>query len=413
MASLAAAPPLLVRARALVTCDTDAPQQGITFDDLGFVERGAIFVRDGRIAALGERASVERVAAGIDCEILDLPETLLVPGFVDAHTHPLFAGNREPDFRARLRHEPAPLGMLYTVERTREALLAPERFWSVDVAPRLRSMLEHGTTTAEVKTGYALHRPGELELLDLLARAHADEMLPHIVSTFLGAHALPPEFPDADGYVDYLIDQCLPFARVHGARYADAFCEPGFFSAAQTERYLEAARRLGLRLRVHCDEMQHGGAATMALALGVDAIDHGNYMTEGDIERLAAGQSVLVACPATIDYLGLERHAPVRSVLEGGGRVAFASDFNPGTSPCLNLAHVAYLGRKLFGLSAAEALDAVTRQAARSLHIDRGILRVGGEADVVALRIEGADEFGWLHGGNIAAAVVRSGRVVK
>ena len=413
MASLAAAPPLLVRARALVTCDTDAPQQGIAFDDLGFVERGAIFVRDGRIAALGERASVERVAAGIDCEILDLPDTVLVPGFVDAHTHPMFAGNREPDFQARLRQEPAPLGMLYTVERTREALLAPETFWRVDVAPRLRAMLEHGTTTAEVKTGYALHRPGELELLDLLADARSDETLPRIVATFLGAHALPPEFPDADGYVDYLIDQCLPFARVHGARYADAFCEPGFFSATETERYLEAARRLGLRLRVHCDEMQHGGAATMALALGVDAIDHGNYITDGDVECLTSGQSVLVACPATIDYLGLTRHAPVRSVLEGGGRVAFASDFNPGTSPCLNLAHVAYLGRKIFGLSAAEALDAVTRQAARSLHIDRGILRVGADADFVALGVEEADEFGWLHGGNIAVVVVRSGRVVK
>ena len=410
---MAALAPLLVRARALITCDSDLPQQGISFEDLGIVERGAIFVRDGRIAALGERASVERVAAAEDCELLDLPDAVLVPGFVDAHTHPLFSGNREPDFQARLRHEPAPLGMLHTVERTREALLTPGPFWSGDVAPRLRAMLAHGTTTAEVKTGYALHRPGELELLDLLDRAQSDETLPRIVPTFLGAHALPPEFPDAEGFVDYLIDQCLPFARVHGARYADAFCEPGFFSAAQTQRYLEAARRAGLRLRVHCDEMAHGGAATMALALGVDAIDHGNYITDGDAQRLRSSESVLVACPATIDYLGLARHAPVRAVLEGGGRVAFASDFNPGTSPCLNLAHVAYLGRKIFGLSAAESLDAVTRQAARSLHIERGTLRIGGDADFVALGIDEPDEFGWLHGGNLAALVVRAGRVLK
>ena len=413
MAALATAPPLLVRARALVTCDGDAPQQGVTFADLGLVENGAILVRDGRIAALGERETVERAAAGIDCALLDIPDTVLVPGFVDAHTHPLFSGNREPDFRARQRHEAAPLGMLYTVERTREALLAPERFWREDVAARLAAMLEHGTTTAEVKTGYALHRPGEIELLDLLARADSDERVPRIVPTFLGAHALPPEFADADGYVDYLIDQCLPFARAHGARYADAFCEPGFFSAAQTQRYLEAARSHGLRLRVHCDEMQHGGAASMALALGVDAIDHGNYITDDDTRRLGLGESVLVACPATIDYLGLQRHAPVRAVLERGGHVALASDFNPGTSPCLNLAHVAYLGRKIFGLSAAEALDAVTRQAARSLQIARGTLRVGGDADFVALRIEDPNEFGWMHGGNIAATVVRAGRVLK
>jgi len=413
LAALTGAPPLLLRGSALLTCDTEAPQRGITFEDLGFVERGAILVRDGRIAAIGERADVERAASGFDCELLDLPDAVLAPGFVDAHTHPLFSGNREADFQARLRHEPSPLGMLYTVTRTREALLSPERFWFDDVEPRLRAMLAHGTTTAEVKTGYALHRPGELELLDLLARADSDDRLPWILPTFLGAHAVPPEFPDADGYVDYLIDQCLPFARVHGARSADAFCEPGFFSASQTERYLEAARREGLRLRVHCDEMQHGGAATMALALGVDAIDHCNYITDGDVERLAGGESVLVACPATIDYLGLERHAPVRAILERGGRVAFASDYNPGTSPCLNLQHVAYLGRKIFALSAAEALDAVTRQAARSLRVDRGVLRVGGHADIVALGIAEPDEFGWLHGGNLARAVVRSGRIVR
>jgi len=412
LAAVAAAP-LLLRARALLTCDTEAPQQGITFENLGFVDRGAVFIRDGRIAAIGERAMVERAASAFDCELLDLPSAVLVPGFVDAHTHPLFSGNREPDFRARLRNEPSPLGMLYTVARTREALLSPERFWGDDVAPRLRAMLAHGTTTAEVKTGYALHRPGELELLDLLVRAEFEERLPWMLPTFLGAHALPPEFPDADGYVDYLIDQCLPYARVHGARYADAFCEPGFFSASQTERYLEAARREGLRLRVHCDEMQHGGAATMALALGVDAIDHGNYITDADVDRLAIGEAVLVACPATIDYLGLERHAPVRALLERGGRVALASDFNPGTSPCLNLQHVAYLGRKIFRLSAAEALDAVTRQAARSLRVDRGVLRVGGVADLVALGIDEPDEFGWLHGGNLATAVVRAGRVLQ
>ncbi|MDH2909404.1 MAG: amidohydrolase family protein [Candidatus Eremiobacteraeota bacterium] len=412
MAAVAAAPALLLRARALITCDTEAPQQGITFEDLGLVERAAILLRDGRIAAMGERATVERAAGALDCELLDLPNAVIVPGFVDAHTHPLFSGNREPDFRARLRNEPSPLGMLYTVARTREALLSPERFWHVDVEPRLRAMLAHGTTTAEIKTGYALHRPGELELLDLLVRARSDERLPWILPTFLGAHALPPEFPDADGYVDYLIDQCLPYARVHGARYADAFCEPGFFSAAQTERYLKAAREEGLRLRVHCDEMQHGGAATMAIALGVDAIDHGNYMTDADVERLATGETVLVACPATIDYLGLERHAPVRSLLERGGRVALASDFNPGTSPCLNLQHIAYLGRKIFGLSAAEALDAVTRQAARSLRVERGVLRVGGHADIVALELDEPNEFGWMHGGNFATAVVRAGRVL-
>lgn len=345
-------------------------------------------------------------------ETIDLGDCVVVPGFVDAHAHPLFAGDREPDFVARLRGEPPPLGMRYTIERTREALLDPERFYKETVRPRLRTILAHGTTTLETKTGYALHKPGETALLDLIAQHRDDPDVPRLVATFLGAHALPPEFTMEAAFVDYLIDQVVPAAASHGAVYADAFCEPGFFSPEETRRYLDAARLHGMRLRVHCDEMAYGGAAEMAAHLEVDAVDHCNYIRKYDVGAIAERGIVTVACPATIAYLDLPQHAPVRALLEAGGMVALASDYNPGTSPCFNLQSVAYYGRRIFALSAAEALYAVTRAAAHSLRSDAGRIRPGAPADFVALRIESPEEFGWQFGGNLAAVVVKNGVVV-
>ncbi len=335
-----------------------------------------------------------------------------MPGFVDAHAHPLFAGDREPDFAARVRGEKPSLGMAYTIERTRNALLDPTSFYERIVGPRLRTILAHGTTTLETKTGYALHKPGESALLDLIAAHRDDAGVPRLVATFLGAHALPPEFTREERFVDYLIDQVVPAAAAHGAVYADAFCEPGFFSPEQTRRYLDAAHLHGMRLRVHCDEMAYGGAAAMAAQAGVDAVDHCNFITDADVRAIAERGIVTVACPATIAYLDLPRSAPVRALLEAGGEVAFASDYNPGTSPCFNLQTVAYFARKLFGVSAAEALYGVTRAAARSLRSDAGSIRAGGPADFVALQIESPEEFGWQFGGNLAQCVVKNGLVV-
>ena len=401
--------PLLVRARTILTCDRDVAQNGVTFDALGRIDDAAMIVDGRRIAAIGRRTEIEVALRGREVRELDARDCVVVPGFVDAHAHPIFAGDREPDFAARQRGESAPLGMLYTVERTREALLDPHAFYERTLRSRLQAMLAHGTTTLETKTGYALHKPGETALLDLIA-AHADEPgAPRLIATFLGAHALPPEFTREEAYIDYLIDQVVPAAAAHGAVYADAFCEPGFFSPAQTQRYLEACRAAGMRLRVHCDEMQFGHAVGMAVRLGVDAVDHCNCVRGSDVRDVADAGIVTVACPATIAYLDLQRKAPVRDLLARGAMVAIASDFNPGTSPCFNLQTVAYFGRKIFGMSAPEALYGVTRAAARSLRVDAGTLRVGGSADFVALDIASPDEFGWLHGGNLARHVVRSG----
>lgn len=368
-----------------------------------------MLVVDGRIEALGPEREIA-ARASRDVREIDLRDCAVVPGLVDAHAHPLFAGDREPDFSARTRGEKPSQGMLFTVRRTREALRDHDAFYDEIVRPRLRAMLAHGTTTLETKTGYALTKEGEFALLGLVDAHRGDDDVPDLIATFLGAHALPPEFSSASEYVDYLVAECLPDARAYGARYADAFCEPGFFSPSETARYLEAAKASGLRLRVHCDEMADGGAAAMAARSGVDAVDHCNFVDAAALAAIVESGAVLVACPATVEFLGLERHAPVREALELGGVVALGSDFNPGTSPCFNLQTVAYYGRKLFGLSAAEALYAVTVAAARSLRAGAGALRVGGRADFVALQLDDLREFGWYFGGNMARLVRKAGR---
>ncbi len=409
-------PALLVRAGSVIPCVTSGPQQDVSFERLGEIKNGAILVRAEKILAVGSWTTVEKRVRDLEDDlpvrVLDLQDCIIVPGFVDAHTHPLYAGNREPDFAARSRGERPYLGMAHTIKETRRALDHLESFWSM-IRARLRLMLLHGTTTAEVKTGYALHKEGEIALLDLIESHQNEADLPRLTATFLGAHALPPEYRDYDAFVDYLIAHLIPVAGAHGAKYADVFCEPGFFTPQQAQRYLLAAAQTGLRLRAHCDEMQFGSAAAMATQLNVDAIDHANCINEADIEEILRRDIVVVACPATIAYLDLQERVPVRKLLQGGGTVALASDFNPGTSPCFNLQTVAYFGRALFGLNAAEALYAVTLAAARSLHSIAGTLVENADADFVALQLNSPEEFGWSFGGNLARTVVRSGQVVE
>lgn len=401
-----------MRAREIVTCDTMESQGSVTFEQLGLARRAALLTDGDRIVAIGEEREVAARAPS-DAVELDVRDCVVVPGFVDAHAHPFFAGDREPDFAARTRGEKPSQGMLHTVQCTREALRNAGTFYDRTVRPRLQAILAHGTTTLEAKTGYALTKEGEFALLDLIAAHRDDGDVPSLVATFLGAHALPPEFRSTSEYVDYLIAECVPGAHARGARYADAFCEPGFFSAADTARYLDAARTHSLRLRVHCDEMSDGGAVAMALRIGVDAVDHCNFIGDACVSSLAASGATLVACPATIEFLGLKRRAPVRGVLDRGGMVALASDFNPGTSPCFNLQTVAYYGRRLFGLEAAEALYAVTTAAARSLRCGAGALRPGEPADFVALQLDDPREFGWYFGGNMAKVVCKGGAIVR
>ena len=365
-------------------------------DDLGIINDGVVLVEEGTIKYIGTRSP--NTHAG---EEIDARHRIVMPGLVDAHTHALFAGERVADFEALAAGEKPRLGMAYTIEQTRKldlsSLIALGR-------SRIEPMLEHGTTTAEVKSGYALTADGEVLLLRALHELDRQDDLPHIVATFCGAHALPPEFVSYDDFTDELVERIVPeVARLGIARFADAFCERGYFTPKQSRRFLEACAARGMRLRLHADEMSAYSGAELAASLGCASADHLNFIEADAIPALRERGVVAVLCPATAQYLDLPRFAPARALIEAGVRVALATDFNPGTCPCYSLQEVAHVARKRLRMTAAETIAGVTIHAAQSLDAAgfAGCLMQGRPADLIMLETADYREFGYYFGVNL------------
>jgi len=376
----------------------------VSEDDLGIIRDGVLVVHDGLIVEVGSKADVAFRASAASSEKLPVIYAhgcLVMPGLVDAHTHALFAGERVADFEDLAAGAKPHLGMAYTIQQTR-GLDVPElvALGRRRVAP----MLAHGTTTAEVKSGYALTADGEVRLLRALRELDGQNGLPHIISTFCGAHALPPEFTSYDDFTDELVRRVLPAAADTGiARFADAFCERGYFTPQQSRRFLGACAARGMRLRLHADELSSYGGGELAASLGCASADHLNFVDEGGIAALRSRGVIAVLCPATAEYLGLARFAPARELIDSGVTVALATDFNPGTCPCFSLQEVMHLARRRLHMSAAEAIAGVTVFAARSLDATSvaGCLAPGRPADVVMLDTADYRELGYYFGVNL------------
>jgi imidazolonepropionase len=276
----------------------------------------------------------------------------------------------------------------------------------------LSLMLAHGTTTAEMKTGYALTAQGEGDMLRAMAALDDDGSMPHVVPTFCGAHALPPEFEDYDSFTQTLISDIMPAVAELGiARFADAFCETGFFSVDQSRRFLRACEARGMGLRLHADELARSGGAMLAAEMRCKSADHLNFIGDEDIAALKASGTVAVLCPATNEFLDLERRAPARALIDAGVPVALATDFNPGTSPCFSLQQPAYLARRWWGMTAPEVIAALTIYPALSLGLETvaGSLLAGRRADLLVLNAADYRDLGYYFGGNLVRTAVRGG----
>lgn len=386
------------------------------------------------ILAVGTRSAVEAAIAAEgyprgDVGVLDVGGRLVTPGLVDPHTHLVFAGSRTGELLLRLQGASyldllaAGGGILATVRETRaasrSALLAHGRRW-LDV------MLRRGATTVEVKSGYGLDLTTELRLLEVAAALGAEGPV-EVVPTFLGAHAVPPEYGTGDGsrvgrerYVRHVIEEQLPAVVAQGtARSCDVFCEAGVFEVDEARAILSAARAHGLAVRLHADELAPSGGAELAAELGALSADHLVAVSEAGIEALAAtaevGRPVVaVLLPTTSWFLGEGRFAPARRLLERGVPVALGTDFNPGTSPTPNLQLVMTLAVLELRMTPAEALSAVTVNAAHALGLgDRvGSLEAGRLADLVVWDVGSVEELPYWAGADLVWAVVKAGRVV-
>lgn len=337
----------------------------------------AMLVEEGRIAWIGSPADAP------SAERVDIGDALVTPGLVDSHTHPVFAGERSDEAAARLEGEPyTDGGILRTVLATRAADDASlERL----VESRLRSALAAGTTTVECKSGYGLSLDEELRHLRIIGRV-ADRLPMRVITTFLGAHAVPPEWGSMDEYAAHVADDMIPAVASAGlASFVDVFADAGFFDATATERIGRAATTAGLGLRLHADQLERTGAAQLGIRLGAASVDHLEQLDADGVAALAGSSTVATLLPAPATVLR-DRMPPARALLDAGATVALASDANAGTFGAFGaMPLVIGLGATLLGMTVVEALLAATAGGAAALRRpDLGVVAVGAAADLVA-----------------------------
>jgi imidazolonepropionase len=399
---------------AAVTPAGTGPLRGEEFGELHVYSPASIAVSGDRIVAAGPPDEVLRkISSGAEFESVDGRGKAALPGLIDCHTHPAFLGDRASEFELRssgASYEEIHAsggGIRSTVAATRAGTEGDLRS---AVERHLRWMLEHGTTTAEAKSGYGLDR--ETELKSLRAIQATGESIPvDVYPTFLGAHTVPPEFDGAAGYVEFVIQEVLPEAAPL-ARFADVFLERGSFEAPEARRYLRACREHGLMLRLHADQFSERGAIPLAIELGARSVDHLEATSEEGARLLARSGVAAVLLPACGLFLDLPL-PPARQLADEGAIVALATDFNPGSSFCESLPLVMNLACTRLGLSPAEALCACTANAAHVLGLDDvGRLAPGYRADVLLLDAPDWRYVAYHLGGDRFAAKIKSGRVL-
>ena len=378
----------------------------------GLREHGALLVEAGKIAGLGTMQDQPAVS---DAEVIDCAGRLLTPGLVDCHSHLVYGGDRADEFEMRLEGvsyaEIAQQGggIVATVNATRAASEA-ELF--AQTLPRLNSLLDEGVTTLEIKSGYGLDSDNEIKMLRV-ARQLGNEFQIRVQKTFLGAHALPPEYAGrSDDYIELVCTEMLPRAHAEGLVDAvDVFIESIAFSLEQGKQVFDCAQALGLPIKAHVEQLSDLGGAVMAAQRGALSVDHIEYLAAADVARLAQSEAVAVLLPGAFYVLRETQLPPLAALREHQVPIALASDANPGSSPVTSLLLIMNMACTLFRLTPAEALRGVTINAARALGLQAeiGSIEVGKQADIVLWNVAKPSMLSYQIGINPCAAVMQAG----
>ncbi|HJQ25452.1 MAG TPA: imidazolonepropionase [Blastocatellia bacterium] len=414
---------LITNAAQLVTLAGPArPRLGVELGELAIIKDGALLIRGDTIVAVGASSEVAALASPA-AERLDAEGRVVMPGFVDAHTHPVFAGTREDEYEMRaagLTYQEIAArggGIRATVRRTRAA--SEDELFHMAL-PRVRWLLEHGTTTIEAKSGYGLTLEDELKILRVIRRLNQATPLT-LVPTFLGAHEIPDEYRGTAAgqrradYLRLLMDEMLPrVAAERLARFADIFCESHVFTVAEARHLLARAKQLGLGLRLHAEQLTLSGGGQLAAELKATTADHLEWIDDEGIRLLAAARVAAVLLPGAVFNLGLTRYAPARQMIEAGVSVVIATDFNPGSSPTPSMQMALAIACTQMRIQPAEAIAAATVNAAHTLDLgDRvGALERGKQADVVIFDVTDYRQIPYFFGVNHALVTIKAGRVV-
>ena len=382
-------------------------------DGYGLIEDAAILIEGGRIAWVGPRTQAPSGHETTDCE-----GRLATPGLIDCHTHIVYGGSRAHEFEQRLTGVSyaeiarAGGGIAATVRMTRAE---SEADLAASALRRLDALLAEGVTTIEVKSGYGLDRDTEMKMLKV-ARELSQWRPVDVVTTYLGAHALPPEFKDdRKGYLDLVCTQVLPaVAKAKLADAVDAFCEGIAFSVDETRRVFEVAKSLGLPVKLHAEQLSNLGGSAMAASFGALSVDHIEYLDQAGVDAIAASGTVAVLLPGAFYYLRESQAPPVAALRKAGVPMAVATDLNPGTSPVHSILTAMNMACVLFGLTPEEALRGVTDNAAKALGLyDRGLLNPGMRADIALWNTQRPGDLAYPLGFNPLAAVIHNGELVR
>jgi imidazolonepropionase len=411
---------LITGAAQLLTLREHGPRRGAALSNLGMLKDGALLIRDGLIAAVSARAKLEGLPEARTAEKLDVGGRVVLPGFVDSHTHLIHAASRAEEYELKIAgasyEEIARKGggILNSVKRLRAAT-------SEALKKRARAALREfaacGTTTIEAKSGYGLDVASELKILRLHRELGAEQPL-EIVSTFLGAHVVPAEYrrkpKGATEYVTLLVERLIPeVADRKLAEFCDVFCDRGAFSREQSRRILDAGKRRGLAPRLHAEQLSRTGATQLAVELQAASCDHLEQVNRGDIAALANSDTVATLLPGCDFHLGLKRYAPARALIDAGAVVALATDYNPGTSPTLSMPMILSLACTQLRMTPAEAIVAATLNGAYALHRGKqiGSLEAGKAADFAVFDVEDYREIPYYFGVNKCWMTVKRGQV--
>jgi len=413
---------MLIHSASQLLTLAGGPQRGHALGALGIIEQGAVLIRDEKIVALGSTEDLR--SAYPDEPSLDANHCVVMPGFIDPHTHLIWGGDRANEFEMKMAGAKyldilaSGGGIISTVRATRtasiESLVAQTR-------PRLLRMFAHGTTTAEAKTGYGLQTATELRLLKALLILYDDSPL-DLVITFLGAHAIAPEFKDdPQGYTDLVCETMLPILKewweTHAPKltlpFVDVFCENRAFNLEQSRQVLTKARSLGFPLKIHADEFDNLGGASLAVELGAVSADHLVKTSDEDIVALGKSETVAVALPCTPFGLAEKEYTPAQKLLEAGAILALATDCNPGTAWNESMQFSIALACRYMGLTPAQAIAASTINSAQAIRrADTvGSLEPGKQADLLILSVPDYRHLGYRFGTNLVKQVIKCGRV--
>ena len=372
----------------------------------GLIANGAIACKSGRITWIGPQAALPDAPDSLAIDIVDAGSRLMTPGLIDCHTHLVFGGNRSGEFELRLEGASyeeiarAGGGIISTVKATRQA---DEEALYESASARLKNMQSEGVTTIEIKSGYGLDIDSEAKMLRVAQSLERDNPV-RVQKTFLGAHAVPPEFAGrTDDYLGHVIDDMLPaIAAMNLIDAVDAFCENIAFSATQVARLFDAAHALGLPVKLHAEQLSDCGGSRMAASHGALSVDHLEYLDEADIPLLAKHGTVATLLPGAFYYLKETRLPPIDALRAAGVPMALATDCNPGSSPITSPLLILNMGCTLFGLTPAEALRGMTINAAKALgrHPDIGSLELGKAADLAIWNIDHPAELSYWIGAN-------------